>query len=222
MKNNFKAWLHAYRTYFRDGTFILSTVEAFILFGIALVVNYVAGTFATFNASNPVTDIILDHLTLRNVDGIFIYGTLAFFVFIVALLIVLPRTIPFMLKSISLFILIRSLFVVLTHIAPFPVRDVLPIDSILNRFTFGGDLFFSGHTGMPFLCALIFWKDRILRYIFLAITVIFAAVVLLGHYHYSIDVLSAFFISYAIADMARFTFRKDYARFNSEIPESNL
>ena len=55
---------------------------------------------------------------------------------------------------------------------------------------FGADLFFSGHTGMPFLLALIFWDWRRVRYMFLFISVACAIIVLAG-LHYSIDVCSA-------------------------------
>ena len=37
------------------------------------------------------------------------------------------------------------------------------------------------------------------------------AVVLLGHFHYSIDVFAAFFIAYGIADLAKKFFAKEYA-----------
>ena len=85
--------------------------------------------------------------------------------------------------------------------------------NFLNKFTFGGDLFFSGHTGLPFLMALIFWNNKYLRYSFFALSFIFAATVLLGHLHYSIDVLAAFFITYTIFHIAIFIFKKDYLEF---------
>jgi hypothetical protein len=63
----------------------------------------------------------------------------------------------------------------------------------LNSIFYGGDLFFSGHTGLPFLAALAFWHIPTLRIFYLASTWYFGTVVLLGHYHYSIDVLAALF-----------------------------
>jgi membrane-associated phospholipid phosphatase len=45
---------------------------------------------------------------------------------------------------------------------------------------------------------LIYWEERVLRIVFIACSIIFAAIVLLAHLHYSIDVASAFFITYAI------------------------
>jgi hypothetical protein len=44
---------------------------------------------------------------------------------------------------------------------------------------------------------------------------VFGVVVLLGHLHYSIDVLSAFFISYGIYRIAEIIFHKDKMLWNS-------
>ena len=84
---------------------------------------------------------------------------------------------------------------------------------ISKKLTSGGDLFFSSHTGLPFLAALLFWEHKIYRYIFLALSLIFGAVVLLGHLHYSIDVFSAFFITYGIYHISRTFFKKDLKLF---------
>ena len=78
---------------------------------------------------------------------------------------------------------------------------------------FSGDLFFSGHTGLPFLMALIFWSSPRIRCFFLALSVFFAVTVLLGHLHYSIDVASAYLITYSIFCIARQTFPNDWQRF---------
>jgi membrane-associated phospholipid phosphatase len=85
----------------------------------------------------------------------------------------------------------------------------------LNKLTFGGDLFFSGHTGLPFLMALIFWNHPRLRYTFIAASLIFGTSAILGHYHYSIDVFAAYFITYSIFHIARTMFRSDLRLFES-------
>ena len=77
----------------------------------------------------------------------------------------------------------------------------------------GNDLFFSGHTGLPFLLALIFWENKKLRFLFLGFSVLFAVVVLLGHLHYSIDVFAAYFITYTIFHICKFLFKKDWQLF---------
>ena len=84
----------------------------------------------------------------------------------------------------------------------------------VRDFAFGGDLFFSAHTGTPFLMALAFWDNKFLRILFIVTAVFFGVIVLLGHFHYSIDVLAAFFITYTIYHMAEIIFKKDKKCFD--------
>ena len=121
---------------------------------------------------------------------------------------------PLALKAIALFLLVRAVFVSLTHIAPFPIEPQTSAP-FLNSIFFGSDLFFSGHTGLPFLAALAFWHIPALRFFYLCSTLFFGTIVLLGHYHYSIDVLAALFITHGIFQIARWLFRRDYALFRS-------
>jgi hypothetical protein len=185
-----------------------------VLLALSIVSNFYAGTFATQNISNPVTDIILDNVPVVNVDFIFVQGPLFLWMFVGGLLIVRPERIPFVFKGLALFTLVRSGFIILTHIGPFPTRSTFDLSELMQSFTFGGDLFFSGHTGAPFLLALMFWKNPRLRLTFLAATALFGAAVLLGHLHYSIDVFAAFFISYGIHDLSRLLFRRDWELFD--------
>jgi hypothetical protein len=119
----------------------------------------------------------------------------------------------------SIFIAIRSFFIILTHIAPSLHQIPMDIQNrVMNVFTFTGDLFFSGHTGMPFLMALIFWKEKMLRSVFIMTSFFFGFIVLLGHLHYSIDVFSAFFITYGIFQISKWIFEKDFHLLNSPDP----
>lgn len=190
-----------------------------VLLALSIVSNFYAGTFATQSISNPVTDIILDNIPVVNVDFIFVQGPLFMWLFVGVLIIVRPERIPFVFRSLALFILVRSGFIILTHIGPFPIRSKFDLNGLMQSFTFGGDLFFSGHTGSPFLLALMFWKDRKLRLTFLATTAVFGVAVLLGHLHYSIDVFAAFFITYGIHDLARFLFQRQWEFFDGACGE---
>lgn len=181
-----------------------------ILLGVSLVVNYYAGSYATLHESNAVHDIILDNIPVFDVDGLFVYGMVAFFTFVTALMIFRPRRMPFVLKAMSLFILVRSFFIILTHIGPSAQAVIIPGDSIASYFTFTGDLFFSAHTGLPFLMALIYWDSKALRTFFLLTSMFMGVVVLLGHLHYSIDVFSAYFITYGIFQIAKRFFSDDH------------
>ena len=122
---------------------------------------------------------------------------------------------PFVFYGLALFYGIRSGFTSLTHIAPFYPHISDDFGATINKAFFGGDRFFSAHTGMPFMGALAFWREKPARYFFLAASLYFAVIVLLGHLHYSIDVLSAFFITYAIYHIAIWLFPTEYARFMS-------
>jgi membrane-associated phospholipid phosphatase len=81
----------------------------------------------------------------------------------------------------------------------------------------GDDLFFSAHTGLPFLMAIIFWRNKLLKYFFLACTLIGGTAVILGHLHYSIDVFSALFIAFGIFHISKFFFPKDYRLFQNNL-----
>jgi len=211
MKDIMQKWKVA----FKDKNFLISLLIGFFYLGISLYINFVAGTYATEKVSNSVTDIILSNTRAYDVDLYFIYGPLVLFIFVAGLLLHNPKKLPFTLKSISLFTVIRSVFISLTHLGPFPTEAITMSSNFISKFTFGGDLFFSGHTGLAFLMALLFWKNKILRYIFLAYSVFIGVVVLLGHYHYSIDVLAAFFITYSIYHISVLFFKKDQEKFLS-------
>ena len=67
---------------------------------------------------------------------------------------------------------------------------------------------------MPLLGALAFWGvDTRLKWFYLLCSVFFAAIVLLGHIHYTIDVFSAFFITYGIYHIALWLFPRERALF---------
>lgn len=205
-----------YKFHWTDEWYRYSAPFAIFVCFLSLVANFYATLYATEEASNAVTDIILSNVRVFDVDGLFVYGTLALIVFVVVLCLSHPKRLPFMLHGLSLFYFTRAIFVTLTHLGPFPGRVVLDIGAFTAKFLGGGDLFFSGHTGVPFLLALMFWNYKRLRYIFLGWSAFFAVIVLLGHLHYSIDVLSAFFITYTIYHIALWLFPKEHALFHSE------
>lgn len=203
----------SYQTHFTNKQFLISLGTSFIFLIISIIANFYAGTYATENASFPVTDIVLSNIRVFDVDGLFVFGPIIFFIFVTMISLYSPRRLPFLIKSVALFVIIRSIFITLTHIGPFPTQMIITNESFMDKFTFGGDLFFSGHTGIPFLMALVFWQDKTLRYFFLIYSIFMGTVVLLGHYHYSIDVLAAFFITYTIFHIASYLFKKDKEMF---------
>ncbi len=201
------------KPHLKNRDFIISLIYSFILLAISLFINYHAGNYATNNQSNWVEDIVLDNIRTYNVEFVFVYGTILFWLGVLFLSFTKPHKIPFTFKSISLFIIIRSIFITLTHIGAYPEHIPIPDHSLISKFTFGGDLFFSGHTGLPFLLMLIYWEHPAFRYVFMALSFVFGIVVLMGHLHYTIDVLSAFFITYTIYHIALKFFPKDKETF---------
>jgi hypothetical protein len=212
--------MQSYKKYFTDKKFLVSFFGGILLLCVSLVTQFFIAGYVTRSSSFSVTDIILSNTRVYAVGGIFVWGSVA--LFLVGLFVCLNniKCTPFVMKSVATFTLIRSVFVSLTHISPFPTHAIIS-STFFNREAFygiftGNDLFFSGHTGIPFLLALIFWENKTLRLIFLGFSVMFAIVVLLGHLHYSIDVLSAFFITYSIFHICQVLFKKDWHLFNSK------
>jgi hypothetical protein len=68
---------------------------------------------------------------------------------------------------------------------------------------FDNELFFSGHTGIPFLYFLICRSPSWGRYLYLACSIAMGVCVLLTHNHYAIDVLGAYFMTYSIHALSR-------------------
>jgi hypothetical protein len=197
-----------------DKHFRFSAPLAVALFVVSLFVNFWAIHQATERASNPVTDIILSNIPVYEVDGFFVYGT--FIAIAVALLFLLthPKRIPFALHGLTLFILIRSAFTLMTHLGTPELAYTSDFGATITNAFFGADQFFSGHTGMAFLGALGFWAvDRKISYFFFLSSIYFATIVLLGHIHYTIDVVSAFFITYGIYHIALWLFPKERELF---------
>jgi hypothetical protein len=209
-----QATLSQYRTLFRASPFVRSVAQGTAFLAASMIAIFAAVTYATTNASNHVTDIVLSNVGPFDMRFLFVYGTFTGFVIFGSLLAWKPNRLPFALKSMALFLLVRAVFVSLTHIAPSPIDPPTPAP-FLNSIFYGSDLFFSGHTGMPFLAALAFWHLPLLRLFFLAATAFFGTIVLLGHYHYSIDVLAALFITHGIFQAACWLFPRDYALFRS-------
>jgi len=196
-----------------------SVIIGLVLLCVGLVINFYAADYAARTAGNSVSDLILNNIPVFDVDGLAVYGPVLLWLFIGALCIEDPKIIPFVLKATALFIVIRAGFVTLTHLGPIPGSiNNSSAPAFLKAFTFGNDLFFSGHTGLPFLMALIFWKRRALRYIFIIASIFFGAIMLMAHLHYSIDVASAFFITFTIFHIARDAFfKKDFRVLNEGI-----
>lgn len=194
----------------------LITVNSFLFFILAIVIKAFSDNYVDNSVSTPVGDLILSNLPTFDVDRFVIQATLIFIAGVLFLLFLKPKYIPFALKTLALFIIVRAFFVTLTHLGTSFHQVIMDPNTlgydIYNFFFYSkSDYFFSGHTGVPFLLAFIFYKEVKLRYLFFICSFIFGTVMLLGHLHYSIDVFSAPFITYSIFVISKKLFNNDYS-----------
>ncbi len=184
-------------------------VLAIVFLAIASFIDYLAGSYTTSIQGVHVADLVLDHIKPIDLGIIFVWGYLAVvFIFFAYPVFFKPEKIHLAVTMFSLLLVTRSISIILTHLGTPP--DVIPVNfpSLLSFFRFKNDLFFSGHTALPFLGFLIF-KKRAMKYFMLASSFIMAVTVLLMHQHYSIDVFAAFFIAYGIYKIGDKIFKSD-------------
>ncbi len=202
--------IHKHKFLWSQKSFCLSTFFGVSFFFVSLFINYVANIYISSRTGNHVSDLILDNLPVVNVEFIFFEGFMIFLALTIFFLLREPLKIPFAIKSIAIFMIIRSVFITLTHLAAPIDHSFVDLNRFIQEMSSGNDLFFSGHTGLPFLIALNFWENKRLKLLFVLISLVFGASVLLGHLHYSIDVFAAFFITYGIFVITKKIFPKDY------------
>lgn len=83
------------------------------------------------------------------------------------------------------------------------LRQWIPIDAFwggsgLSAVYLTQDLFFSGHTATTFLLVLLTWRRDLLAVPFLAFHLVTVTFLFVTHEHYTIDILGAYFIVYAL------------------------
>lgn len=188
------AFTSAWRSAFRDRAFALefaiSLAVAIPVFALTMhVLNWVE-TRAGVSIPDPLQALFapvdVTWLTFALIYG-GLFGALA-------VLLRNPRLFLFGGQAYMLLTLLRLLSIWLTPLAPpegiIPLKDpvvqmMAGTDQVLLR-----DLFFSGHTSLPFLIFLIA-PGRRLRWAFFGLSVSIGALVVLQHVHYTIDVLAA-------------------------------
>ncbi len=191
-----------------------SLLVGVILFALAVIFQFYASAYSSRVSSNFVPDLLLDNLPIVNLNFIIVEGALATITGTIILLLCKPRYLLFALKAAAIFIATRAIFISVTHLGIYPGQIGPDPTGIFDRIYTGLGLeagfFFSGHTGLTFLMALVFWNKRLFRYIYLALSVTFGIAVLFAHVHYSIDVLAAPYITYGIFKMSQYFFKEDY------------
>lgn len=209
-----------YRAAFKTPGFAAMILVSGVMLIGALYVNFWAIDQATAEAGPRVADLILSNFPALEVDELFVYGTFTVLALSVLIVLARPRSIPFVVHGVTLFMLVRSGFTLLTHLGPPEAYYASDFGSTITSAFFGSDQFFSGHTGMTYLGALAYWRITWIRNFFLASAVFFVTIVLLGHIHYSIDIASAFCITYCIYRVALWAFAKEHTLFEADILRS--
>jgi hypothetical protein len=157
------------------------------------------------------SDWLLDQLPSWNLIPLLSWGWLALHAWAaVTAALYEPRRMPFLLFLLSLYLCVRTLYVFLSPIgAPAAILDMRELDSLFSyvagEYTFQNEFIFSGHTAVPFLFFLFFERARH-KAVMLAGSFAMAGAVLVTRNHYTVDVLSAYLVGYAIYSLARVSF----------------
>lgn len=144
------------------------------------------------------SDLILDNIPLVDVSVVYDIFCLVPIV-ILAVYLIHKREynrIPFILLMIGLFYIVRGIFIVLTPFGNPPMFN--GTDSIFKGFSkYELGVYPSGHAGNVFMMFLLV-KDSRYRLLILLCLIVVTMSLFLARGHYSIDILSGLFFSYAI------------------------
>jgi hypothetical protein len=197
---------------------VRSLVNALILLALAIIFQFYASAYVNRVPSNSVADLFLSILPVVNLNLLIVEGALAAIAFSVILVIAKPQYLLFSLKAAAIFIATRAMFIAVTHVGIYP-GQVNPdngfFDQIYTGLGLEAGFFFSGHTGLPFLMALIFWHKKFWRYAYILLSVTFGIATLFAHMHYTIDVLAAPYMAYGIFKMSQYFFPEDWKMVES-------
>lgn len=196
-----------------------------VLSGFAFVFEHFANAYALSWVLRPtstyVGDLLLDNLPVVNLNFLIVeFALVALVVGTLFTIIYRPRYFLFALKATALLVIARAFFISLTHVGIYPGQidpGVGFLDHIYTYLNFQTGFFFSGHTSIPVLGALIYWDRVPERSIFITVAAVLVAAVLLAHVHYSIDVFAAPFIAYGVFNITRRLFPHDYALIRSHV-----
>jgi hypothetical protein len=198
--------LRAWTREFLEYRHLIALSSVFVL--VALFADYRCGMYVTAVPSAKVPDLILDSFEPVDFGFLFEYGYMALIVGLFLYpLFFRVRMLHVVAVQFSLLLMLRSVSMIFTHLGT--PAGCIPVEFpwFFSKLYFENDMFFSGHTAMPFLGFYLFRRSP-LRYVFLVGAVVMAMVVLGMHMHYSIDVLAAFFMTYCSYQMGAVLLRK--------------
>ena len=160
--------------------------------------NYLHNYMSEGKTLPMLSDLILDHLPFYNVS--LIYDVFCLFPILIVLIYFVHKKdynrIPFFLLMTGIFYIVRGIFIVLTPFGNPPMFNGSdPLFHGFSNFELG--VYPSGHAGNVFLLFLLV-KDKSYKLLIFTCLVVVVAALFLARGHYSIDILSGLFFSYAI------------------------
>ncbi|GJQ61992.1 MAG: hypothetical protein SCALA702_10450 [Melioribacteraceae bacterium] len=202
-------YFQTFRTNWRE--FLKNRSDVYLLSGGILFLSLVVlgiSNFFGWNEARPGTVIpdpvlaLFEPIDLTWITFIVLYGIL---LVIVLYMLPRPKILLFAAYGYGLLVAVRMATMFLLPLEAPP--SIIPLEDPFIAIIGGGvtlqkDLFFSGHTGTSFFFFLIL-ENKLLKYIMLAVTIIIGSFVLLQHVHYSIDVFSAPFFTFAVFSITR-------------------
>ncbi len=147
----------------------------------------------------PVYDAILYRIPALDLSFFFVWGYIAMIsVFGLHAIFVDIKSFRRAAFLFSMIVIVRAGFILLTGLRS--PEGSLPVlfPGFTGKLQAENDLFFSGHTAIPFMAFLVNKNRKFLRLFFLAGSISLGASALIMHRHYSIDVFAAPFITYGV------------------------
>ncbi len=219
MKIFFLQLVHHWRVLLKDRAYVISFIVGILVFAGGWFLVKTVSLYKDTVSYASVGDLLLNNLPTYDLRFVFSWG-----IYLIVLIIVLypllfkQEIAPFMFKTYGILLIVRACFILLTDIGPpagFLFEDGFD-GTLFKEISFKNDLFFSGHTAIPFL-AFLLWKDTKFKWFMFAASLAMGATVLLMHVHYSIDVFAAFFITYGIYAISDKIFNGLNVRFATRI-----
>jgi membrane-associated phospholipid phosphatase len=187
---------------------IISVALAFFI--ISMIISYFANVnlYKVYPNLPVANDFLLNHLPFLNIlwfaDLVLILASISFVIFLFSKKRI--KNFPFYAIVIGIYNLLRALFIYLT-----PLGNPHPLPGINIPFLPNGGMFPSGHCGTIFLFFLFALKDKSKnwRIYFLILLVIEIVSMILSRGHYSIDIIGALFIAFAVWKVTDEHFKKN-------------
>lgn len=199
IKSFFLTYINKLFIFYKNPKFVFFVILSYGYLFLSYRISENAAFFSTKIAGPPLNDLMFS--LFPYIDTGIHNLALVFIEKLKYLILFFPAEVLFAVFSLASLVLVRSLFINLTHLG-------IPENSnpVISSGTFGGDLFFSGHVAFPFLMALVFWNNLVLRYFFLVISMVLGIDAVVGRYHYSIDVFAAPFVAYGVYKACKLVF----------------